>query len=405
MKEIDLEKLYEIAGKEALTIESELNSLAKLLVKNFELRTFFENATFSKEAKTKLLAEVMPGVSVLFRNLIGLLIDENMEKAAIKLSERFTQLAARKSGTVFAEVGAAAGLSEGEKKRIVDWLGGQVNLREEIDPDLIGGVKIFTSDGKYFDGTLSGALENLKEAIIKKRIGEFQSASKVEEVGTVIESGDGIIRIKGLPGALAGEMVEFPGKIFGMVFNLEREDILAVLLGPHTAIKEGDLVKSTGRVMEVPVGEGLIGRVVDAIGEPIDGLGPIKTKNFRPVERLAPGVIDRTPVSQPLQTGYKLIDALIPIGRGQRELIIGDRSTRKSVMGIDAILNQKGENVVCVYVAIGQKEANILQVIETLREHGAMDYTIVVSASASDPAALQYLAPYAGCAMAEEFMF
>ncbi|OGB89755.1 ATP synthase F1 subunit delta [candidate division WOR-1 bacterium RIFCSPHIGHO2_01_FULL_53_15] len=166
MKEIDLEKLYEIAGKEALTIESELNSLAKLLVKNFELRTFFENATFSKEAKTKLLAEVMPGVSVLFRNLIGLLIDENMEKAAIKLSERFTQLAARKTGTVFAEVAAAAALSEGEKKKIVDWLGGQVNLREEIDPDLIGGVKIFTSDGKYFDGTLSGALENLKESII-----------------------------------------------------------------------------------------------------------------------------------------------------------------------------------------------------------------------------------------------
>src|SRR3989338_6774519 len=230
-------------------------------------------------------------------------------------------------------------------------------------------------------------------AIIKKRIGEFQSASKVEEVGTVIESGDGIIRIKGLPGALAGEMVEFPGKIFGMVFNLEREDILAVLLGPHTAIKEGDLVKSTGRVMEVPVGEGLIGRVVDAIGEPIDGLGPIKTKNFRPVERLAPGVIDRTPVSQPLQTGYKLIDALIPIGRGQRELIIGDRSTGKSTLAIDAILNQKGENVVCVYVAIGQKEANILQVIETLREHGAMDYTIVVSASASKPAQPSRMTP------------
>src|SRR3989344_4136598 len=234
-------------------------------------------------------------------------------------------------------------------------------------------------------------------AIIKKQNSEFKTAAKVEVVGTVVESGDGIVRIKGLPGAMAGEMLEFADNFYGLVFNLERDDVLAVLLGPHTAIKEGDHAKCTGRVMQVPVGNALIGRVVDAIGQPIDGLGPIKTKNFRPVERLAPGVIDRTPVSQPLQTGYKLIDALIPIGRGQRELIIGDRSTRKSVMGIDAILNQKGENVVCVYVAIGQKEANILQVIETLREHGAMDYTIVVSASASDPAALQYLAPYAGC--------
>jgi len=241
--------------------------------------------------------------------------------------------------------------------------------------------------------------------IIKKRIEEFSAKPRVGEVGTVIESLDGIVRIRGLSSAMAGEMVEFSNKYMGMVFNLEREDILAVLLGPHTAVREGDTAKSTGRVMEVPVGEALIGRVVDALGEPIDGLGPIKTSKFRPVERLAPGVVDRTPVIQPLQTGYKLIDALIPIGRGQRELIIGDRSTGKSVMVIDTIMSQKGQGVICVYVAIGQKESTVVQFIERLKEYGALDYTIVVSASASDPASLQYLAPFAGCAIAEEFMF
>jgi F-type H+-transporting ATPase subunit alpha len=242
-------------------------------------------------------------------------------------------------------------------------------------------------------------------SIIKKRIGEFKPRTKVEEVGRVIESVDGIIRIKGLSQAMAGEMLEFSNKYMGMVYNLERDDVLAVLLGPHTAVREGDLAKSTGRVMQVPVGQALIGRVVDAVGNPLDGLGPIKTDKFRPIELIAPGVVDRVPVNQPLQTGYKLIDALIPIGRGQRELIIGDRSTGKSVMVIDTILNQKDQNVICVYVAVGQKESNVVQFIETLREHGAMDYTIAVSASASDPAALQVIAPFAGCAMAEEFMF
>jgi F-type H+-transporting ATPase subunit alpha len=242
-------------------------------------------------------------------------------------------------------------------------------------------------------------------AIIRKRIEEFSPKARVGEVGRVVESLDGIVRIEGLSSAMAGEMVEFSNKSLGMVFNLEREDVLAVLLGPHTAVREGDTARSTGRVMEVPVGDALIGRVVDGLGAPIDGLGPIKTTKFRPVERIAPGVVDRMPVTQPLQTGYKLIDALIPIGRGQRELIIGDRSTGKSVMTIDAILNQKGQNVVCVYVAIGQKESTVVQFIETLKEYGALDYTIVVSAGASDPASLQYLAPFAGCAMAEEFMF
>ncbi|MDD4179520.1 MAG: F0F1 ATP synthase subunit alpha [Candidatus Margulisbacteria bacterium] len=242
-------------------------------------------------------------------------------------------------------------------------------------------------------------------SIIKKKIEAFSPDVRIEEVGSVVESLDGIVHIQGLTGAMAGEMVEFSSKHYGLVFNLDREGIKAVLLGPHTAVREGDTAKTTGRVMQVPVGDALIGRVVDALGVPIDGLGPIETKTYRPVERIAPGVVDRTPVVQPLQTGYKLVDALIPIGRGQRELIIGDRSTGKSAMVIDTILNQKGQGVLCVYVAIGQKESNVVQVIETLKEHGAMDYTIIVTASASEPAALQYLAPYAGCAMAEEFMY
>lgn len=242
-------------------------------------------------------------------------------------------------------------------------------------------------------------------SIIKKKIEEFSGRARLEEVGRVLESGDGIVRIKGLPGAMLSEMIEFPKKVFGIALNLDRDEVVAILLGPHTAVKEGDAARLTGRVIEVPVGEALLGRVVDPLGRPLDGLGAIKTKKTRPVEKIAPQVIERVPVDQPLQTGYKLIDALIPIGKGQRELIIGDRSTGKTTMAIDAIINQKGQNVFCVYVAIGQKESYIVQIVDKLRETGAMDYTIVLSSSASNPASMQYLAPYAGCAMAEEFMF
>ncbi|MFA4967034.1 MAG: F0F1 ATP synthase subunit alpha [Candidatus Margulisiibacteriota bacterium] len=242
-------------------------------------------------------------------------------------------------------------------------------------------------------------------SIIKKRLQEYQPGSKMEEIGTVISSGDGIVQIKGLPSAMALEMIEFPNKVYGMAFNLEYDKIVVVVFGAHTDVKEGDWAKLTGRVMEVPAGEALIGRVVDALGKPIDGRGEIKAEKYLPIERIAPKVVDRMPVNTPLQTGYKLVDALIPIGRGQRELIIGDRSTGKSTLGIDAIINQKGQNVICVYVAIGQKESNIVQIVQKLREAGAMDYTIVVVASASDPAAMQYIAPFSGCAMAEYFMY
>jgi F-type H+-transporting ATPase subunit alpha len=241
-------------------------------------------------------------------------------------------------------------------------------------------------------------------SIIKSAIDQFDSAAETRSVGTVVEVGDGIAQIYGLSGALASEMLEFPGGVMGMALNLEEETVGAVVLGDASAIKEGDTVKTTGRVVEVPVGQALLGRVVDPLGQPLDDKGPIETKKSRPVERIAPGVIVRQSVDTPVQTGIKAIDALIPIGRGQRELIIGDRQTGKTAIAIDTIINQKGKGLVCIYVAIGQKLSTVAQIVATLERHGAMDHTIVVVAGAEDPAPLQYLAPYAGVAMGEEVM-
>lgn len=242
-------------------------------------------------------------------------------------------------------------------------------------------------------------------AIIKQQIENYQVDLQVDDIGTVIEVGDGIAHIHGLEKAMAGELLEFPHEVFGMVLNLEEDNVGAVLLGGETTIKEGDTVRRTGRIMQVPVGEALVGRVVNAIGQPIDGKGPIATTEFRSVEYPAPGIADRQSVKEPLQTGIKAIDAMIPIGRGQRELIIGDRGTGKTAIAIDTILNQKGHGVICIYVAIGQKASTVARVVRTLEEAGAMEYTIVVAASASDSAPLQYLAPYAGVTMGEYFMY
>jgi F-type H+-transporting ATPase subunit alpha len=239
--------------------------------------------------------------------------------------------------------------------------------------------------------------------ILKKQIKEFQKGVDVQEVGTVLQVGDNIARVYGLEKAMAGELLEFPGGVYGITLNLEEDNVGAVLLGEDTGIKEGDLVKRTGRIAQVPVGEALIGRVVNPIGQPIDGKGPIKAQEFRRVEIIAPGVIDRQPVREPLQTGLKAIDAMIPIGRGQRELIIGDRQTGKTAIAVDTILNQKGQNEICIYVAIGQKRSTVARVIKTLETSGAMEYSIVVSATASEPASLQFLAPYTGCAIGEYF--
>lgn len=241
--------------------------------------------------------------------------------------------------------------------------------------------------------------------LIKSQIEQYKSDIEVAEVGTVIQVSDGIARIHGLENAMSGELLEFANGVVGLVLNLEESNVGVVILGPYTEIKEGDQVKRTGQIMQVPVGEAMLGRVVNALGEPLDGKGPIAATEFRPVESPAPGVIDRKSVHEPMQTGIKAIDAMVPIGRGQRELIIGDRQTGKTAIAIDAIINQKGNGVKCIYVAIGQKQSTVAQVVETLRRNGALDYTVVVTASASDPSPLLYIAPYAGCAMGEYFMY
>ncbi|MDQ1000198.1 F-type H+-transporting ATPase subunit alpha [Neobacillus niacini] len=242
-------------------------------------------------------------------------------------------------------------------------------------------------------------------ALIKQQIENYQAEIQVSDVGTVISVGDGIARVHGLDNVMAGELVEFSNGVMGMAQNLEANNVGIIILGPFTDIKEGDEVRRTGRIMEVPVGEELIGRVVNSLGQPVDGMGPINTTKTRPIEAVASGVMARKSVHEPLQTGIKAIDALVPIGRGQRELIIGDRQTGKTSVAIDTILNQKGQNMICIYVAIGQKESTVRGAVETLRKHGALEYSIVVTASASQPAPLLFLAPYAGVAMAEEFMY
>ncbi len=239
--------------------------------------------------------------------------------------------------------------------------------------------------------------------VLREEIENFDKAVQVAETGYVVTVGDGIARVHGLDKVMAGELIEFPHGIMGLAQNLDEDEVGAVLLGEAAEIKEGDEVRRTGRIMSVPVGEALVGRVVNAIGQPIDGKGPAGTTAFNPVERIAPGVVDRQPVKEPLQTGIKAIDAMIPIGRGQRELIIGDRQTGKTAIALDTIINQKGAGVICIYVAIGQKRSTVAQVVKTLEDYGAMDYTIVVAATASDPAPMHYIAPYSGCAMGEYF--
>jgi len=239
--------------------------------------------------------------------------------------------------------------------------------------------------------------------LIKKKIQGYDLATEVRSEGTIVSVTDGIVRVHGLADAMYGEMLEFPGGVFGMALNLERDSVGAVVLGAYEHLKEGDTIKCTGRVLEVPVGEELLGRVVNALAQPIDGKGAVPYKNTLPIERVAPGVITRQSVSQPVQTGLKSIDSMVPIGRGQRELIIGDRQTGKTAVAIDAIINQKGTGIKCIYVAIGQKASSIANVVRKLEEHGAMEHTIIVAASASDPAAMQFIAPYAGCAMGEYF--
>jgi F-type H+-transporting ATPase subunit alpha len=241
-------------------------------------------------------------------------------------------------------------------------------------------------------------------AQLKQQILAFQAPTRTVDVGTVLSVGDGIARLSGLTNARASELVEFDNGTLGIVFNLEAENVGVIIMGESVGIAEGQFVRSTGRIVSVPVGNGMIGRAVNAVGQPVDGKGPIESDSFRPIERIAPNVVSRKSVDMPVQTGIKAIDAMIPIGRGQRELIIGDRQTGKTALVVDTIINQKGQDLICIYVAIGQRQAQVAQVIATLEKHGAMEYTVIVAATASEPAALQYIAPYAGCAIGEEFM-
>jgi F-type H+-transporting ATPase subunit alpha len=240
-------------------------------------------------------------------------------------------------------------------------------------------------------------------SILRQQIENYEQTVAVEEVGSVISVGDGIARVHGLDRCMAGEMLTFPHGVFGIALNLEEDQVGTVLLGDYTQIREGDTVKRTNSIMSVPVGEAMIGRVVNPLGQPLDGKGPISTDQRNPLEKIAPGVIDRQPVREPLQTGIKAIDSMIPIGRGQRELIIGDRQTGKTAIILDTILNQRGGDMICIYCAIGQKRSTVAQVVKTLTDNGAMDYTIVVTASAAEPATMQYIAPFAACAMGEFF--
>ena len=319
-------------------------------------------------------------------------------------------------------ISSAEPLSEEEMKKLTQIICETfISCHNEVDSDLIGGVRMKVGDTVY-DGTLAHQLDRLSQDVesntrqsdkemrtiaedIKAQISKVSDSIDVFQTGKVTTLGDGICRVSGLADVMAGEMLEFPNGLKGMVQDLEKENVGVVLLGEYSHIQEGDPVRRTGRIIEVPVGEALIGRVVDAMGKPIDGKGPIRNESFRAIESPAPSVINRKSVSVPMQTGLKAIDALVPIGRGQRELIIGDRQTGKTAIALDTIINQKGKDVICIYVAIGQKESTIANVVERLRKFGAMDYTIVVSANASEPAPMLYIAPYAGAAMGEYFMY
>ena len=332
-------------------------------------------------------------------------------------------LALAETGTLTVTVESAEPLSAAALDALTDTLTrayGHVTVMTTVRPELIGGVCLRIGDTHY-DGTLRHALDLLEQdaansalhttqetpdltACIRAKLADTHVGIDVFQSGVVTSLSDGICRIRGLADAMAGELLAFDGTLRGMVMDLGREDIGVVLLGPYGHLQEGDRVRRTGQIMSVPVGEEMTGRVVDALGRPIDGLGPIRTTERRAIESPAPGVIARKGVSVPLQTGIKAIDALVPIGRGQRELIIGDRQTGKTAIALDTIVNQKGKDVICIYVAIGQKASSVAQLKKTLETHGAMEYTIIVNATASDPAPLQYIAPYAGCAMGEYFM-
>lgn len=425
------EALFHAAKSEDLVevVEDELYRLKEVLQKNSELREFLSNLRIAPEGNKKAVMEIFrKEVSPVTLNHLNLIIDQGRQRKLVPIIEEFFALAAAAREKVTAEVITSIPLSEKMaetlRRALTKATKKQVFLKPRVDPSILGGV-IVRVENKIIDGSLRHRLERMRRAmvktiysrgnkveikiepeeissILKKQIETYQIAVDMEEVGEVIEAGDGIARIKGLPNCMSAEMLEFPHNIFGMALNLEEDNIGAMILGDFTEIEQGDAVKRTGGVLSVPVGDPLIGRVVNAVGQPVDGKGPISVEKYRLIEGRAPNVIQRQPVKEPLQTGLKCIDSMIPIGRGQRELIIGDRQTGKTAIVVDTILNQRDTDVFCIYVAIGQKQSTVAAVVDTLEKYGAMEYTTVVDATASDPAPMQYVAPYAGCAIGEE---
>ncbi len=417
--------------------QAEINSKAIAAAGEAEAKTLVENASKSEEhlreeMQSRVSAETMQKVAAITAEVLrkG---DFSQSKQALndRFIEQIKELVSAMPSDILnmnelkkldISIKSAEPLSDEEMKKLTQIICETfISCHNEVDSELIGGVQMKVGDTVY-DGTLVHQLDRLSQDVennsrasdkqmqdiaesIKEQLARVNDGIDVFQTGEVISVGDGICRVSGLADCMAGEMLELPGGLKGMVQDLDKENVGVVLLGPFSHIQEGDTVRRTGRIIEVPVGECMIGRVVDAMGNPIDGKGPIKAEQFRPVESPAPSVLDRKPVSVPMQTGLKAIDALVPIGRGQRELIIGDRQTGKTAIALDAIINQKGKDVICIYVAIGQKESTIAGVVEKLRSFGAMDYTIVVAANASEPAPMLYIAPYAGAAMGEYFMY
>ena len=417
--------------------QAEINSKAIAAAGEAEAKTLVENASKSEEhlreeMQSRVSAETMQKVAAITAEVLR---KGGFSQSKQALNDRFIEqikelvsampsdiLNMNELKKLDISIKSAEPLSDEEMKKLTQIICETfISCHNEVDSELIGGVQMKVGDTVY-DGTLVHQLDRLSQDVennsrasdkqmqdiaesIKEQLAKVNDGIDVFQTGEVISVGDGICRVSGLADCMAGEMLEFPGGLKGMVQDLDKENVGVVLLGPFSHIQEGDTVRRTGRIIEVPVGECMIGRVVDAMGNPIDGKGPIKAEQFRPVESPAPSVLDRKPVSVPMQTGLKAIDALVPIGRGQRELIIGDRQTGKTAIALDAIINQKGKDVICIYVAIGQKESTIAGVVEKLRSFGAMDYTIVVAANASEPAPMLYIAPYAGAAMGEYFMY
>ena len=419
-------------------IFEEVQSIGVILEENAELQKILGNPRVMREDKEQMIETIFRGrVSNEIVELMKLMIEKGRYSKIDSVFEYFIGLVKEEKKIGIAYIATAVELSEAQKEAVMQRLlqttkYESFEMNYQVDASLIGGMVIRIGD-RVVDTSIKTKLYELSKSlkkiqvsqlelverrwirsmnlrpeeissVIKEQIERYSSELNVSDVGTVIQVADGIARVHGLENAMQGELLEFPSEVYGMVLNLEEDNVGAVLLGDHKNINEGDTVKTTGRVVEVPVGDCMLGRVVNALGQPIDGKGPIQATRHRQIERVAPGVISRKSVDTPLQTGIKAIDSMVPIGRGQRELIIGDRQTGKTAIAIDTIINQKGQGVKCIYVAIGQKASTVASLVKTLETFGAMDYTTVVVSTASELAPLQYIAPYSGCAMGEEWM-